>query len=104
LQSAATYNMSKLYFFRHAQASFMADNYDQLSAHGEKQSEELGKYLVKKEFHFDKIFVGPLSRQKRTFEIVANQFSKNKKEIPQPVFIEELKEHSGLEAMRFPNA
>ncbi len=63
--------MSKLYFFRHAQASFLADNYDQLSSHGEKQSFELGKYLVEKDFQFDKIFVGPLSRQKKTFEIVA---------------------------------
>ena len=93
--------MSKLYFFRHAQASFMADNYDKLSDHGEKQSEELGKYLVQKEFHFDKIFVGPLSRQKKTFEIVADVFSKNKMTIPEPVFMEELREHSGPRAMRY---
>lgn len=93
--------MSKLFLFRHAQASFLADNYDQLSAHGEKQSEELGKYLVKKKIRFDKVFVGPLSRQKKTFEIVAEVFSKNKLAIPQPIFINELKEHSGIEAMRF---
>ena len=93
--------MSKLYFFRHAQASFMSDNYDKLSDHGEKQSEDLGKYLVKKEFHFDKIFVGPLSRQKKTFEIVADVFSKNKMTIPDPVFMEELREHSGPRAMRY---
>ena len=93
--------MSKLYFFRHAQASFLADNYDQLSTHGEKQSEELGKYLVKKGFHFDKIFVGPLSRQKKTFEIVADVFSKNNLEIPKPIFIKGLREHSGTEAMHF---
>lgn len=93
--------MSKLYFFRHAQASFLADNYDQLSLHGEKQSEELGKYLVKKDFHFDKIFVGPLSRQKKTFEIVADVFSKNKLEIPEPIFIKGLREHAGTEAMHF---
>jgi len=94
-------NMSKLYFFRHAQASFMADNYDKLSDHGEKQSEELGKYLVQKEFHFDKIFVGPLSRQRRTYEIVADVFSKNKRTIPEPLFVENLREHSGPEAMRY---
>jgi broad specificity phosphatase PhoE len=83
--------MSKLYFFRHAQASFLADNYDQLSSHGEKQSLELGKYLVEKDFQFDKIFVGPLSRQKKTFEIVAEVFSKNKLIIPEPIFVDELK-------------
>jgi broad specificity phosphatase PhoE len=93
--------MSKLYFFRHAQASFLADNYDQLSSHGEKQSLELGKYLVEKDFQFDKIFVGPLSRQKKTFEIVAEVFSKNKLIIPEPIFVDELKEHSGTEAMHF---
>ena len=93
--------MSKLYFFRHAQASFMSDNYDKLSGHGEKQSEELGKYLVKKGFHFDKIFVGPLERQKKTFEIVAGVFSKNKMMVPEPVIIEELREHSGPRAMRY---
>ncbi|MFK8009254.1 MAG: histidine phosphatase family protein [Saprospiraceae bacterium] len=93
--------MSKLYFFRHAQASFMSDNYDKLSEHGKKQSEELGKYLVQKEFHFDKIFVGPLQRQKKTFEIVADVFFKNKMTIPEPVFIEELREHSGPRAMRY---
>jgi broad specificity phosphatase PhoE len=93
--------MSKLYFFRHAQASFLADNYDQLSSHGEKQSFELGKYLVEKDFQFDKIFVGPLSRQKKTFEIVAEVFSKNKLIIPEPIFVDELKEHSGTEAMHF---
>lgn len=93
--------MSKLYFFRHAQASFMADNYDKLSEHGEKQSEELGKYLVRKEFHFDKIFVGPLERQKKTFEIVSNIYSKHNITIPEPVFVEELREHSGPRAMRY---
>jgi len=72
-----------------------------LSEHGEKQSEELGKYLVKKDFHFDKIFVGPLVRQKKTYEIVADVFSKNKKSIPEPVFIEGLREHQGPKAMRF---
>jgi len=92
--------MSKLFFFRHAQASYGAANYDQLSPLGEQQSAELGKYLVNKDFHFDKIFVGPLKRQQHTFQIVADIFSKNNKPIPNPVFLEELKEHKGPEASR----
>lgn len=92
--------MSKLYFFRHAQASFLADNYDQLSEHGEKQSALLGEYLVKKKIHFDQIFVGPLKRQQHTYEIVADVFSKNKMTIPDPILIDGLKEHSGTEAMK----
>ena len=91
--------MSKLYFFRHAQASFMAENYDKLSDHGEQQSAELGKYLVAKDFHFDKIFVGPLSRQQRTYEIVADRYKNVGKAIPEAVVIPQLKEHSATEAM-----
>ena len=62
--------MSKLYFFRHAQASFGAANYDALSEKGIAQSVELGNYLVAEKFSFDKVFVGPLQRQQHTFEIV----------------------------------
>lgn len=91
--------MSKIHFFRHAQASFMADNYDELSPHGEKQSAELGKYLVARGRHFDKIFVGPLKRQQHTYQIVADIFAQHNKEIPKAVVIEGLKEHSGTEAM-----
>lgn len=77
----------------------MADNYDKLSEHGERQSTELGNYLVAKDFHFDKIFVGPLSRQQRTFEIVANIFKKEGKAIPEAVIVPQLKEHSATDAM-----
>ena len=40
--------MSKIYLFRHAQASIGKADYDVLSAKGEKQAGELGKYLCKK--------------------------------------------------------
>jgi len=92
--------MSKIHFFRHAQASFMADDYDKLSPHGEKQSAELGKYLVEKGRYFDKIFVGPLQRQQHTYQIVADVFARHNKEIPKPIIIKGLKEHSGTEAMQ----
>ena len=92
--------MSKLYFFRHAQASYGSKNYDQLSPLGEQQSAELGTYLVQKNFHFDKIFVGPLERQKHTFQIVSEIFQKNNKTLPKPTFLEELKEHQGPEGFR----
>ena len=91
--------MSKIHFFRHAKASFMEDDYDKLSPHGEKQSAELGKYLVEKGRCFDKIFVGPLQRQLHTYQIVADIYAKHKKVIPKAVIIGGLKEHSGTEAM-----
>jgi len=92
--------MSKIYFFRHAQASYLADNYDKLSEKGEAQSAELGKYLVDKKMQFDKIFVGPLERQKHTCQIVADIFLENNMPFPAPVSIQELKEHSGTGAVK----
>ena len=92
--------MSQLYFFRHAQASYLSDNYDQLSDKGEQQSIELDKYLVQKKQSFDKIFVGPLQRQKHTFEIVAQQYAQHQMSFPDPVFLPELKEHSGPKGVR----
>jgi len=92
--------MSKLYFFRHAQASYGAKNYDVLSPKGEEQSAILGQYLVDKGFQFDKIFVGPLRRQEHTFEIVKSVYDKNEKHLPEPIFLEELREHVGPKAAR----
>ena len=92
--------MSKLYFFRHAQASYLAKNYDQLSPKGEQQSAQLGEYLASKNIRFDKIFVGPLVRQQHTYEIVAEAFSKKRLAIPSPIILDELKEHHGPKASR----
>ena len=38
--------MAELYLIRHAQASFGAENYDQLSDLGHQQSQSLGKALA----------------------------------------------------------
>ncbi len=91
--------MSKIYFFRHAQASFGADNYDALSEKGIEQTVLLGKYLVDKKFKFDKIFVGPLERQKHTYEIVKEIFNKNNLSIPDPIIVDGLREHVGHTAL-----
>ena len=92
--------MSKLYFFRHAQASYGAANYDQLSPKGEKQAEELGKYLIEKDFRFDKIFVGPLVRQQHTYDIVKRIFNEKNRAIPDALVLQELKEHEGTKGIR----
>ena len=92
--------MSKIFFFRHAQASLGADNYDVLSKKGELQALELGKYLVKKKYLFDKIYVGSLQRQQHTYEIVSEVFKKNKLVIPNPIILKGLNEHQATEAMK----
>ncbi len=90
--------MSKLFFFRHAQASYGAKNYDKLSEKGIEQSAILGQHLVDKGFQFDLVYVGPLERQEHTFEIVKEIYKKNKASIPSPISLEELREHQGPKA------
>ena len=91
--------MSKIYCIRHAQASYLADNYDQLSPKGIEQSKLLGQFLVNKGIQFDRVFVGPLVRQKHTYELVANAYEKKGMEMPKPTFLNELKEHEGTEGV-----
>lgn len=92
--------MSKIYCFRHAQASLGSDNYDQLSKKGETQALQLGIYLCEKKIKFDKIYVGTLRRQQHTCEIVAEQYIKNGLDFPKPIILEGLNEHQATEAMK----
>ncbi len=92
--------MSKIYCFRHAQASFLADNYDQLSPLGEIQSEALGKFLQTSGLHFDRVFCGPLERQKHTAAIVADCYRSSGIHLPEAHIITGLREHQGTAAMR----
>ena len=93
--------MSQIYFIRHAQASYLQANYDQLSAHGQSQSEALGRFLVENEVHFDKIFVGPLVRQQQTQQIVADVYQKHALLCHAPIVLSELAEHAGPDALRY---
>ena len=92
--------MSKIYLFRHAQASIGKENYDVLSTKGELQAAELGKYLCKEKLIFDKVYVGDLRRQKHTLEIVSDQYNKNGISIPKPIVLEDLNEHQATEVMK----
>jgi broad specificity phosphatase PhoE len=65
--------MSTLYLIRHGQASFGTDNYDQLSAIGEEQARELGRYFAGSGERIDHIYSGSLQRQTQTAEIIANE-------------------------------
>lgn len=92
--------MSKLYFFRHGQASLGADNYDVLSDKGVQQSALLGDYLVRENIHFDQLFVGPLERQKDTLKTVEGIYAKNQLAFPKAKEIMGMKEHRGMETMK----
>lgn len=58
--------MATLYLVRHAQASFGADDYDQLSELGVRQSQQLGRYLSAKSITFDAVLTGTLKRHTQT--------------------------------------
>jgi len=60
--------MGTLYLVRHGQASFGADDYDQLSDLGLRQSVRLGEYLADKGLHVDAAMTGSLRRHKQTWD------------------------------------
>ena len=60
--------MGTLYFVRHGQASFGADDYDQLSELGRRQSVRLGGYFAERGIRFDALIAGTLRRHKQTLE------------------------------------
>ena len=60
--------MGNLYLVRHGQASFGADDYDQLSDLGRRQSERLGQYLAEKGLQFEATYTGNLRRHTQTLD------------------------------------
>ncbi|MCW5628279.1 MAG: histidine phosphatase family protein [Rhodoferax sp.] len=60
--------MGTLYLVRHGQASFGADDYDQLSDLGRRQSVRLGQYLAQRGVRIDAAITGTLRRQQQTWD------------------------------------
>lgn len=58
--------MSQLYLVRHGQASFGADNYDQLSDLGFQQALWLGEHFKALDVKFDRVITGSLCRQRQS--------------------------------------
>ncbi len=59
--------MGTLYLVRHGQASFGADDYDQLSEMGQRQSRRLGEYWAERGVTFDAVITGTLKRHAQTW-------------------------------------
>ena len=67
--------MGTLYLVRHGQASFGADDYDQLSELGWRQARRLGAYWREREgaaLAFDAVLTGTLRRQQQTWQGIAD--------------------------------
>ncbi|TNF26763.1 MAG: hypothetical protein EP329_20655 [Deltaproteobacteria bacterium] len=60
--------MATLVFVRHGQAGTYEAEYDQLSALGARQMAALGRYWGQRARPVDRAFVGPLVRQRRSYE------------------------------------
>lgn len=85
--------MSLLTLVRHAQASFFADHYDQLSALGEAQAQRLGAYWCQNKRIVDEVYVGPRRRQQQTAALVAATYQQAGLPFPEPIQLAELDEY-----------
>lgn len=63
--------MGQLYLIRHGQASFGAEDYDNLSELGHQQAQQLGAYFKKKQLKFDAVITGTLRRHTQTWQGIA---------------------------------
>lgn len=69
--------MASIYLIRHGQASFGAENYDQLSVLGQRQADLTGQFFAAINQRFDAAFCGSLSRQRETGErVLASQVNR----------------------------
>lgn len=91
--------MSRLFLVRHGQASFLEQNYDKLSALGEKQSRLLGEYWVHRQMVFQRIYTGPRSRQMETARIAGEQYERAGLPWPEVQVMQQFDEYHGEQVM-----
>lgn len=82
--------MGTLYLVRHGQASFGADDYDQLSARGRDQCIRLGAYWRAHSMRFDAVLCGTLQRHKQTLACIQEGLGAPG---PEPVWMPGLNEY-----------
>lgn len=76
--------MGTLYLVRHGQASFGADDYDQLSALGHQQSVRLGAYFAQQGLRFDSLITGTLKRHQQTLAGILEGMQQSGDPLPWP--------------------
>src|SRR5258708_2540026 len=87
--------MGRLFLVRHAQASFLQQNYDKLSALGETQGRLLGEYWAQRNVVFDRACMGPCVRQKDTAKLMSEEYRKAGRKFPEPLVLPEFDEYQG---------
>ncbi|AVP98063.1 hypothetical protein C7S18_13020 [Ahniella affigens] len=111
--------MLELLTIRHAQASFDADDYDQLSTKGELQAERLGRHLAADPgYTFDAVIVGAMKRHEQTYSAIQSAYAEGGRDLPNAItlaafnefdhgavlsaFLSKYPDHSSLVAGRMP--
>ena len=75
--------MTEILAIRHAQASFDADDYDQLSTLGEDQALRLGRWLAAdRDIGFDAVVVGAMRRHQQTLAGIEQAFAEAGRTLP----------------------
>src|SRR5215472_19042938 len=87
--------MGRLFLVRHAQASFLSQNYDRLSELGGTQARLLGAYWARRNVVFSRVCMGPALRHQQTAVLVAEAYRKAGRPFPTPVIVEEFNEFPG---------
>jgi broad specificity phosphatase PhoE len=87
--------MSRLLLVRHAQASFLSENYDQLSRQGETQARLLGEYWGRRKTRFDRVACGPAVRHQHTAKLAAEAYRIGGFSLPAPVVLKDFDEFQG---------
>nr|WP_282452893.1 histidine phosphatase family protein [Lysobacter sp. CAU 1642] len=72
----------RLLAVRHGQASFSAEDYDQLSELGSAQAEALGSWLADHEPRFDRVLCGRLRRHAQTLDGIAAALGRSGHALP----------------------
>src|ERR1035437_2538453 len=85
--------MALLFLVRHAQASFLAEEYDHLSALGESQATLLGEYWASRKMVFHRVGAGPRRRHAGTARFVRDAYATANLNFPNPEMLPEFDEY-----------
>jgi broad specificity phosphatase PhoE len=85
--------MGSIHLVRHGQASFGADNYDQLSPLGARQCRLLGEHWRRRGRRFDAVLMGTLQRHAQSFAALAEGLGADRLGQPMPLVLPGLDEY-----------
>jgi broad specificity phosphatase PhoE len=92
--------MATLYLVRHGQASFGAEDYDNLSELGRRQSQRLGAYWAERGLRFDAVIRGSLKRHVQTLDGILEGLDSHGRALPAPVEWPGLNEYDSAAVLR----